>query len=457
MKSSLLAPIALSALLNLTVIAHAQTTSSVPAADPEVAEIKANFERDVQPIIARSCQGCHDSQAKAPSHVPLLRNYQAFYIREASKKLDFNQTFPNWAGTSNNPDFILDAIESRLTSRTLSLKKMPPADAWVMHDSLNSSDRKIILDWIKDSKAILASSTQAPQTASELFQNRCMECHTQEEAPGGLALQVTGDSVTFSTGNDETGIPYFTPSDPMHSAVYLVLSSDHHERSGLPHMPKIGNALNDQEQKTIYEWIKAQRGPASTDQITDPPTNDELNELKSRDDHTVLNLSNNGDTFTLDAISLVIGNASLIYSKTLDYDHYPALNVPGLLDVKTVQTPSDGQKTVWFHTSIHFIFNFDAEYFTAVQYQQLSMENYLVSWRLASKPDQDSHPDNGKVKAIDGAWYLRQIDPQETFIRYHLSLAPNGFGAGLAAGAIKSSMRDDYFKLLQGLNPGNTP
>jgi len=176
------------------------------------------------------------------------------HIREASQVLDFNRPFPNWSDTSADPSFYLTQIRA-----TISKKTMPPNyyKTFHRHDGkqLTSVESKLIVSWIKENLKRLATADTSPPSAQKYFSKTCLGCHNANIQSGGFKFDQTDGQLSIS-GESSQGIPFFTPSHPESSAVYLVLQADPTQRLGLPQMPP-GDAAAPADQKLISDWINS--------------------------------------------------------------------------------------------------------------------------------------------------------------------------------------------------------
>jgi hypothetical protein len=250
--------------LGLLLFSHAgiaDELAPVLIADPvgdAVIQIRQNFERDIKPLVQRACMACHDSQAKPEGfvgHIPGIRCVEWHHIHDASRILDFRQSFPNWSTQNDDPLFFISQIK-----KVIEKDSMPLESFRIFHELdgrlLKAPEKQTILTWAEQSTQLLAAADASRPTASKIFSARCLGCHNEDDNNGGLIFQKVDGKITPPSGKTHNGIPFLSPNDPENSAIFLVLQSDPTLRKGLKQMPD-GDTISEPEKLFIYNWIKS--------------------------------------------------------------------------------------------------------------------------------------------------------------------------------------------------------
>ena len=228
--------------------AIANGSNSQKTESSAMVNIRSEYESYVKPLIQKACMDCHDINAvpKGIGRLPIVKGIELKHIREATKALDFSQTFPNWSPQSSEPIYYLTALKGVIVNGT-----MPPTNYKLFHKLdgkiLNHAENQIILNWIKNSMQILGSISTTPPTPKQYLETHCLGCHNSSKQSGGFKI---GEN-----GKTDTGIPFITPFEPENSAIYLVMLEDSVARKGLEEMP-YGDEPSKLEQQLIYDWIK---------------------------------------------------------------------------------------------------------------------------------------------------------------------------------------------------------
>ena len=238
------------------------TPTVSPSASPNPEDqvltvIRNNYNLFVQPLVQKGCMDCHDSSAKPEGigNIPIVKGVELKHIQEASRVLDFSQTFPAWSTQSSSPVYFLNQIKTVIQNKTMS-----PKYYQAFHEfdgkTLKSAENQVILNWIDDSLKLLSQVITSPPTAQTYFSDNCTGCHSGAGASAGFAFVKSGDQWVIPSGSTDSGIPYLTPAHPELSAVYLVLLSKSTDRHGLAQMP-FGSSASADDQKLIFDWITA--------------------------------------------------------------------------------------------------------------------------------------------------------------------------------------------------------
>jgi ribosome-associated toxin RatA of RatAB toxin-antitoxin module len=179
----------------------------------------------------------------------------------------------------------------------------------------------------------------------------------------------------------------------------------------------------------------------STSQVIAAALGD-LATLQNESERTKISFKKDGKSYWLQTVSLASADAQSVFKRSLDYEKYPELKIPGVLETN-ILSQGEGNETVWFHTNL---MHQDARYSVGVQFGQTQQDpnpQYLIQWNLANS-------DDGKLQRMSGQWCLSQIGENEILIRYDLILefhtsAPRF----LYEHNLESQMKSDYTKMLQ--------
>jgi mono/diheme cytochrome c family protein len=228
--------------------------------DLAIGQIRANFEKNIKPLVQRGCMDCHNSKATPDGwlgKVPGARQLEEKHIVEASAIIDFSLTYPAWSAQPQDPVFYLNEIQSALTSG-----KMPPGDYKIFHENdggvLKPAETQTVLNWATSSIALLQAADTSKPTASKFFSQKCLGCHNSSTASGGFAFENNSGVITVPSGNAKGGIPFVTQMNPENSAVYLVLLADQTARKGLAQMPYQASSAQqatDADRQLVMDWI----------------------------------------------------------------------------------------------------------------------------------------------------------------------------------------------------------
>lgn len=121
-----------------------------------------------------------------------------------------------------------------------------------------------------------ASAQEGPDWSNvgPLFAERCVICHSGEEAPSGLRL----DSYEGAVEGSRNG-PVLAPGDPAGSELVRRVRG-----VSQPSMPLVGQALNAEEIAMIEDWIHAGLPDGSVAHVEPPPAEETAPTMLGPDD-----------------------------------------------------------------------------------------------------------------------------------------------------------------------------
>jgi hypothetical protein len=118
-----------------------------------VQAIGAAYREKIEPIFKDKCMDCHSAHTVYPWYhqIPGVKQFIDSDIAEGREHLDFTDGYPFKSHATPQKD--LDAIAEEVTEGD-----MPPLMYRLMHrgTGVTDSERQIILDWVKNSKELLA-------------------------------------------------------------------------------------------------------------------------------------------------------------------------------------------------------------------------------------------------------------------------------------------------------------
>jgi len=163
MKLSVLIPVAFFAAVPLIAYGHEGhhpkegEIEKVNTVDPRIVAIGHNYEQKVRPLFKKSCFDGHSDKTRWPSYYgyPIAKQLIDRDISEAREHLDFSGGYPFKSHASPVED--MDAIIEEVSEGD-----MPPWRYWIFHREarLNRDEKKVILDWARESKNLLQGATQ---------------------------------------------------------------------------------------------------------------------------------------------------------------------------------------------------------------------------------------------------------------------------------------------------------
>ena len=188
---------------------------------PLVLEAAApRFERDVLPVLTKYCFTCHGQSS------PKLG-------------LDLRTAAGTLRGSHNGPVIVKGKPNESLLWKKVSARQMPPA---IYGQKVPDADLETIKQWIlADAPSDAASNTtQVPA----IFQARCVGCHGEKSAAGGLRLHTVSDVLNGSA----TG-PVIVEGFSDRSVLVRRISNHTMPPKGA------GQPLNEAEISAVREWI----------------------------------------------------------------------------------------------------------------------------------------------------------------------------------------------------------
>jgi len=260
-----------------TPVAHA--AGAAPAQLPLTAEQSAFFEKNVRPVLAESCYGCHSAATKAAGGLrvddrdALLKGGKdgpAIVPGDAANSLLLKRLILPDNDTHRMPkgdDPLAKAVVANLTAwiNDGAPWPAPSAEAAVA----NAETRAVVAKATTDLQAIGAVKAKETPEQVAYFQKEvkpilvkhCYTCHSDAfKAAGGLRLDTT---IGIETGGNAG--PAVIAGEPDASPLLKRILVANPKRR----MPKDSPALSDNEIATLRTWIK--NGAALPDESEKPP------------------------------------------------------------------------------------------------------------------------------------------------------------------------------------------
>lgn len=207
-----------------TVVGTLATTGLALAQDAN-----PTFERDVAPILARSCVACHAEGGQAGLD---LRTEESVLA----------------GGDSGDAVVPGDAAASLILDKVVT-QQMPPGPNKLVDEQID-----ILRAWIDQTLAVTASvesSAVSEHDVRAIFQARCVRCHGAEEQRGGLDLR----TVESRLSGGKSG-PGLVPGNPEESLIYRKIADGQMPPAKLAKLLAI-ELVTSGEQERIRQWISA--------------------------------------------------------------------------------------------------------------------------------------------------------------------------------------------------------
>jgi hypothetical protein len=120
-----------------------------------IQQIGESYKASIKPIFAKKCMDCHSGNTVFPWYykIPGVKQYINSDIEEAREHLDISNDYPFKSHAKPIED--LEAIREDTEEGS-----MPPLIYRIAHrdSKLTDNEKKAILDWVKQSKALLQNS-----------------------------------------------------------------------------------------------------------------------------------------------------------------------------------------------------------------------------------------------------------------------------------------------------------
>lgn len=180
---------------------------------------------------------------------------------------------------------------------------------------------------------------------------------------------------------------------------------------------------------------------------TQPPTAEEIANILAAPNQTIKSLAINDKTIVFNAVGIVTANSLQAFEKTIDYNHYADMGLPGVKKAVELEA-SENHKVVWFNTSK---LGQTVNFFIRANFNQTNKSEYITFWERIEKPAGalPIYNDSGKIASQNGFCYILDIGQNRIFVRYGLSTTLNVNALEkIIAVKVASSLATDGFETL---------
>jgi hypothetical protein len=140
-----------------------------------------------------------------------------------------------------------------------------------------------------------------------------------------------------------------------------------------------------------------------------------LGNLKAQPGSVIVNVWRDGDTYTVDASSVVHAKAAKYLAAILDFEKYDRIGMAPIVEAHKVQ---ENPLVVWLKGVAAGITS--ECYIEGTVYDHLGSHGDAmgVSWELVKGKSKWKYPDHPAFTRQDGAYYLEQLSETELYVRY---------------------------------------